>query len=384
MKSQSSNTLLRSWDRIEQVVTRLHFRAYETAHSNPHMAWAGKSALLVFVITEQGHVGVGEAWCDAASIVSVNALVTEDLIPQVKGKILASPESLWANMVRLEPMNVRGSALYAAMSALDGAIWDALARSLDIPLFRLLGGARKKVPVYGSAGLYVEGQSPAELASELAGAVERGCYGVKMKVAGASIEEDVVRVAAVREALGSEPDLMVDALFQPDVAQAIELGRAISPSRITFYEAPTDRRNLRGWEEIGKRTGLSLSGPEMESGIDRFAAFAMLPGLHYLQCDAIVCGGPTEVRRIAGLAASRFLPLTFHCSGSAISLAVNASCAAAFTSGHSVEMHLLHQSLFDRLWQAGYAVEAGSLILPEAPGLGLQLDIDDPELTKVV
>ena len=367
---------------IRRVFVRVHERRYDKPSRNPHVRWDAKYAVLAFVETYGGVLGVGEAWCDSASLRSVISLIEEDLAPAVTGLPVSMPESLWHEMMRREPMNLRGAALYAAASAVDIAVWDAFAKGANLPLYRLLGGFRDSVPVYGSAGLYRDDYGPGDLARDMAGAMERGCFGVKIKVAGASIAEDVARASAVREAIGPEAALMVDALFAPTVPQAIALGRDLSPFGILFFEAPTDRRNPHGWEEIASATGLSLSGPEVEAGLDRFETFARITGLHYLQADAIICGGMTEMRRIASLASAMHRQMTVHCSGSGVAFAANACAAAAFSSGHSVELHLLHQSLYDRVWDAGYRVGEGALTLSDRPGLGLEIEPDDHGLQR--
>lgn len=364
---------------IRRILVRATTTRYARAFHNPHHAWMEKCAVLVFVELDGGALGVGEAWCDSGGAASVVRLIKDDLAPRVIGQPVA-PERNWAQMARLEVMSAKGGALYAAISAVDIAIWDAWARALGQPLHTLLGGARETVPVYGSSGLYADGYGPDALARDMADAMGKGFCGVKIKVAGAPVREDVARVAAVRAAIGPDARLMADALFAQDVPQAIRLGRALSPYDLWFYEAPTDRRDLAGWAEIRRTTGLPLSGPEVESGLDRFRDALALGAVDYLQADATICGGLTETRRIADLARSFHRSLTLHASGSAVAFAANACAAAAWAAGESVEMHLLHQALFERLWDAGYAVAGGELRLSDRPGLGIDLHPDDPLL----
>jgi len=337
---------------------------------------------LVFAEDAQGNCGVGEAWCDSGDVASVTAILQKDLTPKAIGKRFDQPEKLWADLFRLEVMSVKGSALYAALSAMDTAIWDLYARHLGQPLYRLLGGHKDSVYVYGSSGLYAEGYGPKDLAKDMSDAMESGCCGVKIKVAGASVEEDEERVAAVRGAIGKDARLMVDALFRPNVPEAKKLGRALQPHDLFFYEAPTNRRDVEGWVDIRKDTSLPLSGPEVESGLNCFRRFLELQAVDYLQADVTICGGITETRRIAALSTAWYKPLTMHASGSVVAFAVNAQTAAAFEAGDSVEYHLLHQALFDKLWEAGWQIKDGHVHLPDAPGLGIDLRPDDPVFEK--
>ena len=363
-------------DTIARVSVRTASRRYRSAFRNPHHPWTAKHAVLAFVETRAGALGVGEAWCDSGTPDSVAAIIEQDLAPLVTDQPVSAPEALWARMLRPEVMSVKGGALYAAASAVDTAVWDAFARTLGQPLYRLLGGAREAVPVYGSSGLYAEGYGADDLARDMAAAMAEGVCGVKIKVAGAPIAEDVRRAAAVRKAIGPELRLMVDALFAQDIAQAIRLGRALVPYDLWFYEAPTDRHDLNGWADIRRATGLPLSGPEVAAGLWNFRRALELNAVDYLQADATICGGVTEARRIAALAQAFHRPLTLHASGSAVAFAANAHCAAGLQAGESLERHLLHQAWFERLWDGGWRIGGGCIHLPDAPGLGVDLHPD--------
>ncbi|MCY3987832.1 MAG: mandelate racemase/muconate lactonizing enzyme family protein [Gammaproteobacteria bacterium] len=364
--------------RIDRVDVRVLSTRYETEFRNPHLEFPVKHAVLVFVSTEQGLVGVGESWCDGGDPGSVVTIIESDLAPRIIGASVSEPERIWRSMISTGVMSRKGSALYAAASGIDIAIWDVWAQTLGQPLHRLLGGNSTAVPVYGSGGLYAEGYTPESLASDMAAAMDRGCCGAKIKVAGATLEEDVERAGAVRRALGSGPRLMVDALFKPGVAAAIRPRRALVPFDTSFYEAPTELRALSGWRPIRPDTGIPLSGPEVEAGLDRYREFLSKEVVDYLQADAIICGGVTELRRIAALGRAYRKPVTYHASGSAVALAANAQVAAALAGTDSIEMHLLHQALFERLWEAGWRIENGALVLPEIPGIGVDITPDSP------
>ena len=363
--------------RIKRVLVRTMTKRYAKAFSNPHFPWTEKNAVLAFVETESGVLGVGEAWCDSGVTRSVATLIECDLAPRILGEPVSAPERLWARMFSGEVMSLKGGALYAAISAVDTAVWDAYAKSLGQPLYKLLGGCADAVPVYGSSGLYATDYGPDDLARDMAGAMEQGCCGVKIKVAGASVPEDIERVRAVREAIGPDARLMVDALFKPNVPESIRLARALQPFDLYFYEAPTNRRDLRGWVDVRNATGLAISGPEVESGLDTFRRFLDSGAVDYLQADVSICGGVTEMRRIAGLGQAYLRPFTVHVSGSAVAFAANAQVAAAFSGSDSVELHLLHQTLYERLWDAGWRIANGRVHLPDLPGIGLDLSPDD-------
>ena len=363
---------------IDNIVTRTLTTRYKREFRNAQYGRADKHAVFAFVQTAGGVTGVGEAWCDAGETDSVVAIIERDLAPRVLGLPVSAPERAWSAMHAIEVMSLKGGAHFAAMSAIDTAVWDAYAKALGQPLHRLLGGHADSVPVYGSAGLYAKDYGPEELASDMAATIARGCGGAKIKVAGAPLEEDVERVRAVRDAIGPVPRLMIDALFKPTVTEAKRLGKALAPFDLHFYEAPTDRHDVHGWVDIRRATGLALSGPEVEYGLDRFRTFLEHRAVDFVQADVSICGGITEARRIGALAQAFHRPLSMHASGSAVAFAAGAQVAAATRGSDSLEMHLLHHALFDRLWDAGWHIADGQIHLPDSPGIGLDLKPEDP------
>lgn len=368
---------------VKDLTVCIATKKYPPGMRNTLHAWNEKHAILAFVETHSGAIGVGEAWCDGGNPEPVAALISKDLKPLVVGQPVWAIERFHARALATNLMSARGGILYAATSAVDIALWDALGRMTGLPLYRLLGGFADSVLLYASGGMYRDGYGPESVAKDMADAVARGFGGVKLKAGGAPLAEDVARVSAVREAVGPETRLMVDAMFSPSVSQAIRLGQAMRPFDLHFLEAPTARSDLKGWAEVRRAVGIPIAGPELEAGLHVFRSALELQAVDFVQADTCVCGGISEARKIAGLSEAFHRPMTMHCSGSAVALAANAHMAAAMSNCESVEMHLLHQTMFERLWRAGYRIAEGRLHLPDAPGLGIDLAPDDPELQRI-
>jgi len=368
---------------VKDLTVCVATKHYSPGLRNTLHAWNEKHAVLVFVETEDGALGVGEAWCDGGAPETVASLIAKDLKNLVIGRPVWAIEQFHARALQTNVMSAKGGILYAATSAVDIALWDALARTAGLPLYRLLGGFTDSVQVYGSGGMYRDGYGPEALARDMAEVVARGFAGVKIKGGGVPASEDVARAAAVRAAIGPAARLMVDVMFCLGVREAIRLGHALRPYDLHFLEAPTARTDLRGWAEVRQAIGIPIAGPELESGLHVFRSALELGAVDLLQADACVCGGITAIRRIAALAQAFHRTMTLHCSGSAVALAANAHAAAASCNCESIEMHLLHKTLFERLWSAGYRVADGRLHLPPAAGLGIDLKPDDPALKRV-
>jgi L-alanine-DL-glutamate epimerase-like enolase superfamily enzyme len=368
---------------VRDLTVCIATKQYGAGLRNSLHAWTEKHAVLAFVETEDGVVGVGEAWCDGGAPETVASLIAKDLKGLIVGQPVWAIERFHARALHTNLMSAKGGILYAATSAVDIALWDALARTAGLPLYRLLGGFSDSVQVYGSSGMYRDGYGPDALARDMGEAIGRGFAGVKIKGGGAPASEDIARVAAVRAAIGPQARLMVDVMFCLGVPEAIRLGHALRPYDLHFLEAPTARTDLRGWAEVRRAVGIPIAGPELESGLHVFRSALELDAVDFLQADACVCGGITELRRITSLAQAFHRRMTLHCSGSAVALAANAHAAAALHNCESIEMHLMHQTLFERLWPAGYRVADGRLHLPDAAGLGIDLKPDDPVFKRI-
>ena len=360
---------------IERVRTAVHTRRYDGAQRTSRKTWTHKNALLVFVECKGGEVGVGEAWCAAGSPRAVAEIIEADLASMLIGRDAQSPESLWCDMIRPTDLSARGGTAYCAVSGVDIALWDLLGKASGQPIWRILGGFSRRVAVYSSGGMY--GEPPERLAARMADLVRAGACGVKIKVGGAALDEDVARIRAVRDAIGPKALLLLDALFLPDVPAAIRLSRAAEPYDVAFFEAPTAMNDLAGWREIRERTNIPLAGTELQWGRGTHRDLLLDGTIRFLEFDLTVCGGITEGRKIAALSQAFHKPWSLHCAGSGVGLAASLQFAGGLAGCHSTEMHEMHQALFSYLWDGGYGLDNGDIVLPETPGLGLDIRFED-------
>src|SRR4051794_11196533 len=172
----------------------------------------------VEVFTDEGLTG----FCPAAA---PPALVESSLKPMLVGENPLEIERIWARLFQGWRHPKMDDLM--AISKVDIAVWDLAGKALGQPVWRLLGGARDRVRAYGAGGMYIRGKDAAELVDEMADFAAHGFDAVKMKVAGAPFKEDVARVKAVREALGPDVDLMIDANHAWTPYEAIKFARAV-------------------------------------------------------------------------------------------------------------------------------------------------------------
>ena len=254
-----------------------------------------------------------------------------------------------------------------AIAALDIALWDLKARALGLPLYKLLGPYREAIPIYGSGGF--TSYSEAELIAQLTGWAEAGITRVKMKI-GRDPSADRARVRAVRQALGSEIALFVDANGAYDTTTALRQAAHFSEADVSWFEEPVSSDDLAGLRLIRGHTPL-IDIAAGEYGYDRFYFRRMLEAgaVDVLQADVTRCAGVTGWLQAAALAHAFAIPFSAHC---APELHAHVACAAPeFRHAEYFHDHVrIAGLLFDGVPQPkdGYLAPD-----PSRPGLGLTL-----------
>lgn len=323
-------------------------------------------------------------YCDGGGAPEVAlAILQYEVAPRLIGRDAAFPGAIVRALRDRMVLSARGTAASIAISAIDIALWDLLGQFSGQPCHRLLGGVSDRLRVYASGGMYGPAITPSTLAVEMAAAQRHGLRGAKIKAAATSLDEDVERVARVREAIGPLAPLMVDAMFAPTVSQAITLGRRVAPFDLHFLEAPTLATHVAGWKAIADGTGLALAGPELSDDADLMRRMLEAEAVRYLQFDVAIAGGLSGGRDLAALARAHHCGVSLHCAASAVAMAAAAHLGAAIgPECDGLEFHLMHDGLRERLWSSGWSLHEGHLIAPDAPGLGIVLGEEESDLLE--
>lgn len=359
---------------IAEIIPCVVTKKFDRPPRNPRSTWTEKNAFLVFVVADNGSVGVGEAWCEGVSVQTLATFVRNDMAPLFIGADVEEVGRLWHDAIERGTITGKPGLLFSVVGAIETALWDLIAKALGRPLFRIMGAHTDRVPAYASGGLYVEGQSPSELGGEMAAYVAKGFRAVKMKVGGAELAEDVKRVAAVREAIGPHTRLMVDAVYMLDSLAALRMARAFDRFDVWFLEAPIAPGNTPGMQNLTRRSPVPIAGNEVTFGLDGYRDLIVDGRIDIVHLDVNQCGGLAEGRRIAALAAAFHRPVSFHSATSAVAFAANLHLAATIANVESIEYHMVHRMLFDQIPEAHFALEDGCIVLPDLPGLGLPID----------
>ena len=361
-------------EKIKSVKTKVISKEMKDGPWNPRIVWNSKTIFLVIIETDTGLVGVGEGWCDGLSPKILETLVQESLGPLLVGKDIHMHNAIWDSVFQKSIYSAKPGLVYAALSAMDIALWDIRGKALQLPVYKLLGGHSDKVYVYASGGLYGKNKGLSELADEMISYVNQGFTAVKIKSGGATVSQDIARVAVVREAVGPDIRIMVDALYVLSVADAIKFSRGIEPYDIYFLEAPVSPNDIPGLAEVRRRGPTPVAGNEFAYGRHTFREIMEQRAVDVAHLDCIVCGGLSEAVRIAAITSAWNIPCSFHSSSSAVCFTANLHAGAAVANCDSVEYHMIHQLLFDTLPPELTTLENGWLRLPDLPGLGLSYD----------
>lgn len=328
--------------------------------------------LLVKVRGDDGVEGIGFCYVGSAAGALGTVAVRDLLAPVLIGEDPYRVEGLWDAMYRESILQGRTGTVMRALSALDIAIWDRNARATGLSLARFLGGhARETVPAYASGGYYLDGKTPEMLGEELAGYADQGFTAVKMKVGRLSPEEEEGRIAAAREVLDPEVLLMLDANNAwRDLPTALEFVRRYEPYDPYWIEEPFSVDDIDNHARLVENTAVTVATGEIEAGRWRFQQLLEKDAAGILQPDAAVCGGVTEFRRIAGMAAGfgvSVCPHWFH--------DLHVHLVAALPNAPFVEYFPDDQVLnFRRLVDRQLEFRDGDLVVPTDPGLGFGFD----------
>jgi D-arabinonate dehydratase len=358
---------------------------------------ATKPALLVEVETDEGLIGLGEAAHFGGPLVSTRTVIERELRPHLIGEDARDIERLWQLMHQRAYKHARGGVLVAAISGIDIALWDLRGKAAGLPVWRLLGGYRRRVPAYATGGFYAEGKGVAELCREMEDYRAAGFTAVKMKVGrNSAVEmsplramphrdicevspaEDLARVRAVRETIGPDARLMVDVNGAWDVGTAIRMGRSMEPLDVYWLEEPVSPDDVAGSAEVAAKLAIPVAGYETCSyGKVSFREYIAARAIQFVQPDVAWAGGLTEALKIAHMAEAWNLPLAPHIHGSAVAVAAAVHLLGAVVNGSMAEMVFpAHPLMADLVREPLVVDRTGHIELTDAPGLGLELDPD--------
>lgn len=345
--------------------------------------WTGSRYVgLVKLTTDDGVVGWGEGLSGPAAQV-VHGPFAELLL----GADPMERNRLWQQMFHaLYNANLAVGFGGSAISAVDTALWDIAGKVAGLPVSALLGGrVRDRIAVYATGLYYTEGEFPDRLLDEARLYVELGFAGMKTKVGGLSLAEDVRRVAALREAIGPDVFLMADANQAYNATTAVRIGRELAELDVFWFEEPVNAKDVDGYLQVKAALPMAIAGGESLRTRYEFMDYIGRRAVDIVQPDVVNVGGITEMHRVAGMANTFGILCNPHVWGSPVMIAASLHVAAAVPACPPARDPLPYQQEpvmeFDRTPSPiregigqPFEQSGGFLDVPTGPGLGVEID----------
>ena len=352
--------------------------------------WTDKRQVgLVKLVTDDGIVGWGEGLSGSSA-----QIVHQEFAPLLLGADPMQRNGLWQKMLHLfYNGNVAGGIGGSAISAVDTALWDIAGKASGLPVSTLLGGkVRDRISVYATGLYYTEealasdgADIPQRLLDEARMYVELGFAGMKTKVGGLPLAQDVRRVAAIRETIGPDIFLMVDANQAYNATTAIRIGLELAALDIFWFEEPVNAKDVEGYLQVKGALPMAIAGGENLRTRYEFKDYIGRRAVDIVQPDVVNVGGITEMHRVASMANAFGILCNPHVWGSPVMIAASLHVAAAVPECPPARVPRPYQQEpvmeFDRTpspIREGIAEPfdqtGGFLEVPTGPGLGVEID----------
>jgi L-alanine-DL-glutamate epimerase-like enolase superfamily enzyme len=330
--------------------------------------------ITVRIRDEDGLEGVGYTYSVATGGRAIRSLIEDDLKPILVGEDSSRVELLWWKMWWRLHFSGRGGQSSFAIAAVDIALWDLSGKRQKLPLWKVLGGYSPHVKVYagGVDLLFTIDQLKEQTGQFLA----RGFRAIKMKVGRPRLSEDVLRVRAVRDLLGPDIPLMVDANMGWTVEQAIRASRALAEFDLFWLEEPTIPDDLTGHMRIVREGALPIATGENFHTLHEFQHYITDGAVSFPEPDLATCGGISVWMKVARLAEAHNLPVTTHGVHDLHVHTLAAVANASYLEAHGFGL--------DEFLENPLQIENGEAVAPDRPGHGVILNWEKlkPHLTR--
>ncbi|MGJ8679473.1 mandelate racemase/muconate lactonizing enzyme family protein [Paraglaciecola sp.] len=342
-----------------------------------------RNVLAIEVIADNGVSGWGECYGPADVI---QAAVEKFYAPRIIGLDALSTDMIWHHMWRSSLDFARSGVMMSGMSGIDMALWDLKGKALGLSVSQLMGGQlRDKVPCYAT-GMYYQDLPEDELLPALVeegvAYANEGFKAMKIKV-GKNPDFDEKFIVALRKALPNTI-LAADSNHAFDLPEAIRIAKVLEDNNYAWFEEPLSPEHPNLFRQLHEKTNVPIATGECEQTRYGFQKLIEAGGVQLVQADLAYCGGPSEALKIRAIASANGLNMIPHVWGTQLNLAAATHFLATGYAepGRAEEQKLFleydrtENQLRDNLYSVEVEVKNGEAIVPTAPGLGVQIDLD--------
>jgi L-alanine-DL-glutamate epimerase-like enolase superfamily enzyme len=345
----------------------------ETVRIDAIQSFAKQETIFVDVETEDGLVGTGYSYTIGTGGRAVLRLLQTDLLDLLVGEDARQIEGIWRRLFWATHATAVGAITSLALAAVDIALWDIRCKAAGQPLWLLAGGASSTVPLYDTEGGWLQ-LSTEELVSGALESKARGWPGVKLKVGKPRASEDLERLRAVREAVGPEMDIMVDANQSMTYAEAKRRARMFEEVDVFWFEEPLPAEDISGHARLAASTSVPVAIGESLYSPSHFREYLQSGGAGIIQVDAARIGGITPWLKTAHLAEAFNVKVAPH-----FLMELHVSLAAAVPNALYVE----HIPQLRAITTEEIRTADGHAVPPREPGIGIAWDREAMDKMRV-
>jgi L-alanine-DL-glutamate epimerase-like enolase superfamily enzyme len=272
----------------------------------------GIGTVMVKVTSDDGVSGAGEIYFGRIDkgLEALKTIIETELKPLVLGSELMYIRQTYENMIRETDYHGSFGISTLGISAIDTALWDCLGKTLQVPCWQLWGGCNTTLPAYANVGWL--NYSESKIQQEVEKAMNRGYRSIKIKIGYPTLREDLKRIKAVREVIGDEVILMIDANQSLTVGEAIMRGRVFEDLGCYWFEEPIPAHDVEGYRKIANELKIQLATGENLFSPAEFALFIKRDAVDIVQPDLRRSGGPTALLEIGKMANAFGIPYASH------------------------------------------------------------------------
>ena len=333
----------------------------------------------VKVYTDEGITGVGEATLEYKEKSLVGAV--EHIREALLGKDPTNIEQIAHDLYRDSYWRC-GPVLMSALSAVDMALWDILGKSLNVPVYKLLGGkTNEKVRIYVN-GWFAGAKTPDEFGEKAKIAVQRGVTAMKwdpfgksyLEISNKDLDTALRCVAAVRDAVGEGVDLLIEGHGRFNVPTGIKIAKELEQFKPMWFEEPTPPDNLEALKAVRDKSPVAISAGERLYNLRQFKDLFEMRAADYIQPDVSHAGGIMELKKIAAVADSYYIPFAPHNPSGPVACAATLQVAACTTNFSILEIMYSDVPWRKDVTNEELRYEDGYIYVPDKPGLGIEID----------
>ncbi|MDQ1597500.1 MAG: hypothetical protein QOI70_924 [Microbacteriaceae bacterium] len=345
----------------------------ETVRTDAVQSFVKQETIFVAISTSEGLEGTGYSYTIGTGGLSVVALLRESLLPMLLGRDSRDVEAIWRTVHDTTHATTVGAITSLALAAIDTALWDLKCLRAEQPLWRMAGGYRNSVPLYDTEGGWLQ-LTEDELVAGALKSRSNGWGGVKLKVGKPTVVEDASRLRAVRDAVGPDFDIMVDANQSMTSAEAIRRAAAFADVDLTWFEEPLPADDVSGHARLAQSTSIPIAVGESIYSIGQFRDYLQRDAAHVIQTDVARIGGITPWLKVAHMAEAFNVVVCPH-----FLMEIHVSLVAAIPNGRYVEyIPQLRAITNDEI-----RIVDGRALAPETPGLGISWNLDSIDDRRV-